>query len=75
MHIDVGIRHINAFHADFTPILTFPHQGGRDKIPHFNKCKQYRIKGIGLGIIHSLTLSSRERGHIVPGLKAEWARC
>ena len=40
----VGVRHDISFDADFTPILAFPHQGGRDKIPHLNICKQYSVQ-------------------------------
>ena len=28
----------------FTPILAFPHRGGRDRMSHFSMCRQYRRK-------------------------------
>ena len=43
----VGIENKRACGWDFTPILTFPHQGGRDFYPHPNPLP----KGEGTNIL------------------------
>ena len=34
---------------DFTPILTFPHRGGRDNMAHINMCQQKQAGDVRLG--------------------------
>ena len=36
---------------DFTPILTFPHRGGRDNMAHINMCQQKQAGDVGLGCV------------------------
>jgi len=37
--IGVGVTFDIALDAGFTPILSFPHQGGRDKMTYLNTCR------------------------------------